>query len=91
LRGTLGELRSADIPARGEFVLVIGPGGLPAAHAAEAEAAAATRLADARLEVERLVDAGAARGDAAKRVAAATGLPRRALYGDPTSAGTSRR
>ncbi len=91
-RGTLGELRMADIPARGEFVLVIGPGRLPAAQAAEAEAAAATRLADARLEVERLVDAGAARGDAAKRVAAATGLPRRALYGDPaSSAVTSRR
>jgi hypothetical protein len=31
--------------------------------------------------VERLVAGGAARGDAARRVAAATGIPRRRLYG----------
>jgi hypothetical protein len=38
-------------------------------------------LARARAEVERLVAAGAARGDAARRVAAATGIARRRLYG----------
>ena len=32
-------------------------------------------------EVERLVAAGTARGDAARTVAAATGIPRRRLYG----------
>ena len=41
----------------------------------------ADRLAAARNEVDRLVDEGAARGEAARRVAAATGLPRRRLYG----------
>ena len=37
--------------------------------------------AAARAEVERLVADGVARGDAARRVAAATGIPRRQLYG----------
>jgi 16S rRNA (cytidine1402-2'-O)-methyltransferase len=40
-------------------------------------------LAAARAEVARLVAAGVARGDAARRVAAATGLPRRRLYDAP--------
>jgi hypothetical protein len=39
------------------------------------------REAAARAEVERLVDAGVARGDAARRVATATGISRRKLYG----------
>ena len=34
----------------------------------------------ARAEVERLVATGYRRGDAARRVAAATGIPRRQLY-----------
>ena len=38
------------------------------------------RLAAALAEVERLVAGGAARGDAARRVAAASGIPRRRLY-----------
>jgi 16S rRNA (cytidine1402-2'-O)-methyltransferase len=84
-RGTLGDLaaaaREGSIPARGEFVLVVGHA---AAGAAPTEAAAAT--ADdaetaARAEVERLVASGVARGDAARRVAESTGLPRRRLYG----------
>ncbi len=80
-RGSLAELaeaaRSGAIPARGEFALVVGAGqgsaGLPEV-AVDAEAAA-------RAEVERLVAGGAARGDAARRVAAATGISRRKLYG----------
>lgn len=40
-------------------------------------------LAAARAEVDRLAAGGVARGDAARRVAAATGLPRRRLYGAP--------
>jgi len=40
-------------------------------------------LAAARDEVERLVAGGMARGEAARRVAAATGIPRRRLYGAP--------
>ena len=88
VRGTLGRLAemagagsdglAGRIPPRGEFVLVVGaapPGGSgrPADGAAALEAA--------RAEVEVLVAAGVARGDAARRVAAATGLPRRGLYG----------
>jgi 16S rRNA (cytidine1402-2'-O)-methyltransferase len=73
VRGPLAELAAADIAARGEFVIVIGPGAPPAP--------ANNALTTARTEVERLVAGGVARGDAARRVAAATGLPRRALYG----------
>ncbi|HEY2888233.1 MAG TPA: hypothetical protein VGJ17_06430, partial [Candidatus Limnocylindrales bacterium] len=83
VRGSLGELVAAmgaggDIPARGEFTLVVGDwhGGRPAD---EIDTGAA--LAAARAEVEELVAAGVARGDAARRVAASTGLPRRSLYG----------
>jgi 16S rRNA (cytidine1402-2'-O)-methyltransferase len=87
-RGTLGGLAEAAsdgrIPPRGEFVLVVGPddGRTPSAAVEVAEAAG---LEAAIAEVERLVAAGTARGEAAKRVAADTGIPRRRLYGaDPT-------
>ena len=87
-RGTLGELaaQAADgtIPARGEVVVVVGWGsGSTVAAAADRDAVDA--LAWARAEVERLVASGMARGEAARRVAAATGIPRRSLYG--TAAG----
>jgi 16S rRNA (cytidine1402-2'-O)-methyltransferase len=88
-RGTLGELAEAAaegrIPARGEFVLVIGQATAesaalgPAARNVARDGEAA--LAAARAEVERLAATGIARGDAARRVADATGLPRRQLYG----------
>jgi 16S rRNA (cytidine1402-2'-O)-methyltransferase len=45
-------------------------------------------LAEARAAVARLVSDGIARGEAARRVAAATGLPRRRLY-DAPDAGTA--
>jgi 16S rRNA (cytidine1402-2'-O)-methyltransferase len=83
-RGSLGELAQAAsegrIPPRGEFVLVVGPddGSHPSA---EHETDEAARLVAALAEVERLVAAGTARGDAARQVAAATGIPRRQLYG----------
>ena len=88
VRGSLGELAAAaaagaqgepaGIPPRGEFVIVVGwrSGGPPVS--AEDEA---TAIETARAQVEALVDAGVARGDAARRVAATTGLPRRRLYG----------
>ncbi|MEO8438351.1 MAG: 16S rRNA (cytidine(1402)-2'-O)-methyltransferase [Chloroflexota bacterium] len=82
VRGTLAELaasaESGRIPARGEFVLVVGawPEGRPVSIEDEADA-----LAAARAEVERLVATGVARGEAAKRVAALSGLARRQLYG----------
>ncbi|MEP6639262.1 MAG: 16S rRNA (cytidine(1402)-2'-O)-methyltransferase [Chloroflexota bacterium] len=82
VRGTLAELAASanmgEIPARGEFALVVGswPEGRPISIEAEADA-----LAVAQAEVERLVAAGAARGEAAKQVAASSGLSRRQLYG----------
>jgi 16S rRNA (cytidine1402-2'-O)-methyltransferase len=91
VRGSLGELAAAadagagagsdaggGIPARGEFAIVVGDwrGGRPA-DAADQQ----SLLASAQAEVEALVAAGLARGDAARRVAASTGLPRRSLYG----------
>ncbi len=83
VRGTLVELADAladgRIPARGEFVLVVGAAA--EGQAAGAVEADADRLTGAIAEVERLVAAGTARGEAARRVAAATGLPRRRLYG----------
>jgi 16S rRNA (cytidine1402-2'-O)-methyltransferase len=83
VRGSIDELAAAagagTIPARGEFVLVIGSvegrgSSQPAAETADA-------LARARGEVEQLVSAGVARGEAARRVSAETGIPRRQLYG----------
>jgi 16S rRNA (cytidine1402-2'-O)-methyltransferase len=87
VRGTLGELAAAvgegTIPARGEFVLVVGMRGSETAGGTSSVAAAATAeeaLIAARAAVQALVDAGTPRGEAAKRVAAASGLPRRQLY-----------
>ncbi len=82
-RGPLGELAAAAgdgrIPARGEFTLVIGEwaGARPPASAE----VIADAFRDARAEVERLVAGGIGRSEAARRVAAATGLSRRQLYG----------
>ncbi len=77
VRGTLAELGVAvddgSIPARGEFVLVVGMG---EAREGPREDAVATALA----AVDRLVAEGVARGEAARRVAAETGVPRRRLY-----------
>ena len=77
VRGTLGELATAvsdgSIPSRGEFVLVVGMG---EARERSREDVVATALA----AVDRLVGEGVARGEAARRVAAETGVPRRRLY-----------
>jgi len=82
VRGTLGELATAaadgTVPARGEFVLVVGMRG--DGEAAGASVSSEDALAAALGQVQALVDAGTPRGEAAKRVAAATGLPRRQLY-----------
>jgi 16S rRNA (cytidine1402-2'-O)-methyltransferase len=83
VRGSLADLARAaqkgTIPARGEFALVIGSiEGQPFSQAAPD---AADALARARAHVEQLVSGGLARGDAARRVSAETGIPRRRLYG----------
>jgi len=81
-RGTLGRLAAmaADgaIPARGEFALVVGArvGAAPALSDAGMEAA----LGAARAAVDALIAGGTTRSEAARRVAASTGLPRRRLY-----------
>jgi 16S rRNA (cytidine1402-2'-O)-methyltransferase len=82
VRATLGELAemagSGAIPPRGEFALVVGA--RPAGSPVRSDAEEAEALAGARAEVDRLIAGGASRSDAARRVAAATGLPRRRLY-----------
>ncbi len=93
-RGSLGDLAAAvadgSIPARGEMVVVVGevrPGRASGAGDAPDGAARARGeagdLAAARAEVERLVTGGLGRSEAARRVAASTGLSRRVLYGAP--------
>ena len=94
LRGSLGALAAAaaagTIDRRGEVVIVIGerPAGQRRSVGPESDAATGTvdgmpELVAARTEVARLVADGVARGEAARRVAAATGLPRRRLYDAP--------
>jgi 16S rRNA (cytidine1402-2'-O)-methyltransferase len=90
-RGSLATLAAAaaagDLAARGEIVVVVGEATGQAARPAGVGRDGANSgqqgpsLADARAEVERLVAGGVPRGEAARRVAAATGLPRRSLYG----------
>jgi 16S rRNA (cytidine1402-2'-O)-methyltransferase len=85
-RGPLGELaaQAADgtIPARGEVVIVVGWGRGGDGVAADA-GMREDALEVARARVESLVAEGVARGEAARRVAKETGLPRRSLYAAP--------
>lgn len=85
-RGSLAQLVAevgdGTIPARGEITIVVAgrnPAEATAAAAGETEAAVAL----ARAEVERQVGTGLARGEAARRVAGETGIPRRQLYQAP--------
>ncbi len=82
-RGSLGILaesaRDGSIPARGEFVIVVGAADSAAERADDGDVAV-ERLVAARAEVARLVAAGSGRSEAARAVAAATGLTRRELY-----------
>ena len=95
LRGSLGALAAAaaggTIDRRGEIVIVVGERpGIQRRRVGPQEPAMADvadeppdPLVAGRAEVARLVAAGVARGDAARRVAASTGLPRRRLYDAP--------
>ena len=86
VRGSLAELEAAvregAIPARGEVVIVLGPGSSSGtgSRARSGGGAVAMDAETALALVDALVRGGASRGDAAKAVAAATGLPRRTLY-----------
>ena len=88
VRGSLAELVGAltdgTIPTRGEVVIVVGwraagDGGLPEA-VERATGAAAEAEARALADVETLVAGGTGRAEAARTIAAATGIPRRRLY-----------
>ena len=84
LEALLGAVDRGAIPPRGEVAIVVGwwPGAGPSATAGAAASGAAARDAEAAAiaEVESLVARGMGRSDAARRVAATTGLPRRRLY-----------
>jgi 16S rRNA (cytidine1402-2'-O)-methyltransferase len=78
-RGTLNDLarRANEQPPRGEVTIVVdrAPAGLIDAETSD------DALRAARLEVERLVGSGMARGAAAKVVSEQRGVPRRSIYG----------
>jgi 16S rRNA (cytidine1402-2'-O)-methyltransferase len=84
MRGTLGQLAElasiGTIPARGEFALVVGAWVGSAPRPATAAAGEGDALLAALAEVDRLMADGMGRSEAARRVAAATGLSRRRLY-----------
>lgn len=82
VRASLDDLIDAvgrgTIPQRGEFVLVVGRSvGTTVEHSRDE---AREALADGRAQVDALVSGGLTRSEAARRVASATGLSRRALY-----------
>jgi 16S rRNA (cytidine1402-2'-O)-methyltransferase len=87
VRGSLGELaeraRSGELTLRGEFTIVVGWSSTAARSSVEIETTPEAALAIARARVEAAVAAGMARGEAARVVAAETGIPRRRLYGEP--------
>lgn len=88
IRGSLGDLRDAlaggAIPALGEAVIVVGSvdrtAGAASAPASEDGDRSKTPLEAALARVEALVADGSSRADAARKVAAETGLTRRRLY-----------
>jgi 16S rRNA (cytidine1402-2'-O)-methyltransferase len=76
LEDLLAAVTSGENPKRGEVVIVIAPSNATAPTRDEQRVA----LADGRAQVDGLVAGGLARSEAARRVAAATGLSRRTLY-----------
>jgi 16S rRNA (cytidine1402-2'-O)-methyltransferase len=88
VRASLGELarraRSGELTLRGEFALVVGAWTTARIEVESASrtlvASAADTEAAALAEVDRRVAAGSSRGDAARTVAAETGISRRKLY-----------
>ncbi len=82
VRGTLAALAAAvadgAIPARGELAIVVSGA---TEHSARAGPGSSAEIETARAMVEALIAGGSSRADAAKSVAATTGIPRRQLYG----------
>ena len=81
LAGLVVRAEAGEIDLRGELVIVLGERREP--PSLETVAAESRALKSAIAEVEALVGAGIARGDAARKVASQTGIPRRQLYGAP--------
>jgi 16S rRNA (cytidine1402-2'-O)-methyltransferase len=83
-RGSLAELGAAvadgSIPARGEFALVVAGLGPGAALGKAADPPNDATVEAARVRVAAMVREGRSRPDAARVVAAETGISRRALY-----------
>lgn len=92
VRGSVAALLAAvddgSIPARGEVVIVVGWSSSAGAAAGMLDDAAQLEAAQARVGV--LVRSGLPRGDAARQVAAETGVPRRQLYQAPTAGDRAR-
>jgi 16S rRNA (cytidine1402-2'-O)-methyltransferase len=84
VRGALAELAAraagGGIMLRGEFVLVLEAMAVGEAVARQIAEDGPASIDDARAEVARLVAAGTKRSEAARRVAAETGLDRHDLY-----------
>jgi 16S rRNA (cytidine1402-2'-O)-methyltransferase len=84
LRGPLGELAAkaaaGGITLRGEFVIVLEAMSGSGAAAGQLAGEGPVSMADARARVAQLVAGGAKRSEAARQVAAATGLDRHDLY-----------
>ncbi|MBF8289813.1 MAG: Ribosomal small subunit methyltransferase [Chloroflexi bacterium] len=86
VRGPLADLVTAvedgSIPTRGEVVIIVGWDAAAVARGPGAGAGSTTEVDEraALREVDRLVAGGLGRALAARRVAAATGIPRRRLY-----------
>ncbi len=78
LEDLIGAVERGTIPQRGELVIVVGPSIARPVELSRDEAREA--LVDGRGQVDALVSGGLTRSEAARRVATATGLARRALY-----------
>jgi len=91
VRDSLGELaaraRSGELTLRGEFAIVVGS--IERDRATPGTAPAAPDLAGALAQVEERVAEGMGRSEAAREVAAATGLSRRDLYVPPDRRGAT--
>ena len=84
-RGTLGELAAgaAEIPPRGEVTIVVEGAGPAAADEVGRRRPWRPSMPRGH-RVDRLVKEGMSRSDAARQVAAETGLPRRDLFREAT-------
>jgi 16S rRNA (cytidine1402-2'-O)-methyltransferase len=88
IRGSLAALAASaaagQIDRRGELVIVLGERREAASDDPVPASGESSALSAALAEVDRLIGSGVARGEAARRVSEASGIPRRSLYAAPT-------